>query len=167
MLFQKKGRDESVDLVVKKTCPIWSILGRSDQHMWLLLVTNNKCHSNGRFKWIWLSFHPVENYKSTGKWEPAMMLWALIWAIMGCKDLFAAIAEKRLPFWYNGWEGHLLTHLCLKYTKYADVKVKSSSGSPFKASKNNTIQDILDRIKLEPKKTCTGKKTCTPVRIPT
>jgi hypothetical protein len=27
------------------------------------------------------------------------------------------------------------------------VNVKSSSGSPFKASKNNTVQDILDRIK--------------------
>ncbi len=36
---------------------------------------------------------------------------------------------------------------CLKYTKYADVKVKSSSGSPFKAHENNTVQDILDRIK--------------------
>ncbi len=27
------------------------------------------------------------------------------------------------------------------------MKVKSSSGSPFKAYENNTIQDILDRIK--------------------
>jgi hypothetical protein len=35
----------------------------------------------------------------------------------------------------------------LKYEKYADVKVKSGSGSPFKASENNTVQDILDRIK--------------------
>jgi hypothetical protein len=92
-------------------------------------------------------FTPVENYKSTGKGEPAMMLWALIGAIMGCKNLYEAIAEKRLPFQYNGWEGHLLTHLCLKYAKYADVKVKSSSGSPFKAYENNTVQDILDRIK--------------------
>ncbi len=66
---------------------------------------------------------------------------------MGCKDLYEAIAEKRLPFRYDGWEGHLLTHLCLKYAKYADVNVKSSSGSPFKASKNNTVQGILDRIK--------------------
>jgi hypothetical protein len=35
----------------------------------------------------------------------------------------------------------------LKDAKYADVNVKSSSGSPFKASTNNTVQDILDRIK--------------------
>jgi hypothetical protein len=35
----------------------------------------------------------------------------------------------------------------LKYAKYADVKLKSSSGSPFKVSKNNTVQDILDRIR--------------------
>ncbi len=91
-------------------------------------------------------FTPVENYKSTGKGEPAMMLWVLIGATMGCKDLYKAITEKRLPFQYDGWEGHLLTHLCLKYSKYADVKVKSSSGS-LKASKNNTVQDILDRIK--------------------
>jgi len=34
----------------------------------------------------------------------------------------------------------------LKYAKYADVNVKSSSGSPFKASKNNTVQNLLDRI---------------------
>ncbi len=27
------------------------------------------------------------------------------------------------------------------------MKVKSSSGSPFKAYENNTVQDILDRIK--------------------
>ena len=87
-------------------------------------------------------FTPVENYKSTGKGGPAMMLRAL-----GCKDLYKAIAEKRLPVWDDRWEGHLLTHLCLKYAKYADVKVKNSSGSPFKASENNTIQDILDRIK--------------------
>ncbi len=66
---------------------------------------------------------------------------------MGCKDLYEAIAEKRLPFRYDGWECHLLTHLCLKYAKYADVNVKSCSGSPFKASTNNTVQDILDRIK--------------------
>ncbi len=92
-------------------------------------------------------FTPVENYKSTGKGEPAMMLWVLIGAIMGCKDLYKAIAEKRLPFQYNRWEGHLLTHLCLKYAKYADVNVKNSSGSPFKANKNNTVQDLLDRIK--------------------
>jgi hypothetical protein len=43
-------------------------------------------------------FIPVEYYKSTGKGEPAMMLWALIGAIMGCKDLYEAITEKRLPF---------------------------------------------------------------------
>ncbi len=55
--------------------------------------------------------------------------------------------RKRLPFRYDGWEGRLLTHLCLKYTKYADVKVKSSSGSPFKVYENNTVQDILSRIK--------------------
>ena len=66
---------------------------------------------------------------------------------MGCKDLYEAIAEKRLPFRYDGWESHLLTHLCLKYAKYADVNVKSSSGSPFKAIQNNTVQDLLDRIK--------------------
>jgi hypothetical protein len=30
-------------------------------------------------------FTPVENDKRTGKREPAMMLWALIGAIMGCK----------------------------------------------------------------------------------
>jgi hypothetical protein len=66
---------------------------------------------------------------------------------MGCKDLYKAIAEKRLPFQYDGWEDQLLTHLCLKYAKYADMNVKSSSGSPFKASKNNTVQDILDKIK--------------------
>jgi len=35
----------------------------------------------------------------------------------------------------------------LKYAKYDDVNVKSSSGSPFKASQNNTVQDLLDRIK--------------------
>jgi hypothetical protein len=35
----------------------------------------------------------------------------------------------------------------LKYAKYADLNVKSSSGSPFKVSKNNSVQDILDRIK--------------------
>jgi len=63
-----------------------------------------------------------------------MMLWVLIGAIIRCKDLYEAIAEKRIPFRYNGWEGHFLTHLCLKYAKYADVNVKSSSGSPFKAS---------------------------------
>jgi hypothetical protein len=40
-------------------------------------------------------FTPVESYKSTGKGEPAMMLWVLIGAIMGCKDLYKAIAEKR------------------------------------------------------------------------
>jgi hypothetical protein len=43
-------------------------------------------------------FTPVENYKSTGKGEPAMMSWALTGATMGCKDLFEAITEKRLPF---------------------------------------------------------------------
>jgi len=43
-------------------------------------------------------FTPVENYKSTAKGEPAMMLWVLIGAIMGCKDLYEAIAEMRLPF---------------------------------------------------------------------
>jgi hypothetical protein len=91
-------------------------------------------------------FSPVENYKSTGKGEPAMMLWALIGATMGCKDLYEAIAEKRLPFGYSGWEDHLFTHLCLKYAKYAELKVKSSSGSPFKAYENNTVQNILDRI---------------------
>ncbi len=36
-------------------------------------------------------FTPVENYKSNGKGEPAMMLWPLIGAIMGCKDLYEAI----------------------------------------------------------------------------
>ncbi len=66
-------------------------------------------------------FTPVENCKSTGKGEPAMTLWALIGAIMGCKDLYETIAEKRLLVRYNGWEGHLLTHFCLKYAKYADV----------------------------------------------
>jgi hypothetical protein len=48
---------------------------------------------------------PVENYESTGKWEPAMMLWVLIEGIMGCKDLYKAIAEKRLPIsirWMGG-----------------------------------------------------------------
>jgi hypothetical protein len=43
-------------------------------------------------------FIPAENYKSTEKGEPAMMLWALIGAIMGRKDLYEAIAETRLPF---------------------------------------------------------------------
>jgi len=43
-------------------------------------------------------FTPVENYKSPGKGEPAMMLSVLIGAIMGCKHLYEAIAEKRLPF---------------------------------------------------------------------
>ena len=35
----------------------------------------------------------------------------------------------------------------MKYAKYADVNVTNSSGSPFKASQNNTVQDMLDRIK--------------------
>jgi len=99
--------------------------------------------SNGRG----YPFIPIENYKSAGKGEPAMMLWVLIGSIMGCKDLYEAIAEKRLPFRYHGWEGHFLTHLCLKYAKYADVNVKSCSGSSFKASQNNPVQDLLDRIK--------------------
>ncbi len=43
-------------------------------------------------------FTPVENYKSTGKGEPAMMLWALIGAIMGCKDLYQTITEKGYRF---------------------------------------------------------------------
>jgi hypothetical protein len=37
--------------------------------------------SNGYF----YPFTPVENYKSTEKGEPAMMLWALIGAIWGAK----------------------------------------------------------------------------------
>ena len=146
MLFQKKGRDESVDVVVRRSVGF----GRYREEVttcrcsWLPTINAIQVEdSNGHG----YPFSPVENYKSTGKGEPAMMLWVLIGAIMGCKDLYEAIAEKRLPFRYDGWEGHFLTHLCLKYAKYADVNVKSSSGSPFKASQNNTVQNLLDRIK--------------------
>ena len=146
MLFQKKGRDESVDVVVRRSVGF----GRYREEVttcrcsWLPTINAIQVEdSNGHG----YPFTPVENYKSTGKGEPAMMLWVLIGAIMGCKDLYEAIAEKRLPFRYDGWEGHFLTHLCLKYAKYADVNVKSSSGSPFKASQNNTVEKLLDRIK--------------------
>ncbi len=146
MLFQKKGRGESVDVVVRRSVGF----GRYREEVttcrcsWLPTINAIQVEdSNGHG----YPFTPVENYKSTGKGEPAMMLWVLMGAIMGCKDLYEAIAEKRLPFRYDGWEGHFLTHLCLKYAKYADVNVKSSSGSPFKASQNNSVQSLLDRIK--------------------
>jgi hypothetical protein len=141
MLFQKKGRDKSVDVVVRRSVGFgqyWEEV-TTCRCSWLPTINTIQVEdSNGHG----YPFTSMENYKSTGKGEPAMMLWVLIGAIMGCKDLYKAIAEKRLPFRYDGWEGHLLTHLCLKYAKYADMNVKSSSGSPFKASKNNTVQNI-------------------------
>jgi len=100
MLFQKRGRDESVDVVVRRSVGF----GRYREE-----ATTCRCSWLPKKKSIQVEdsnghgypFTPVENYKSIGKGEPAMMLWVLIGAIMGCKDLYTrqeAIAEKRIPF---------------------------------------------------------------------
>ena len=97
MLFQKKGRDESVDAVVRRSVGF----GRYQEEM-----TTCRCSWSPTINAIQMEdsngygypFTPAENYKSTGKGEPAMMLWALIGAIMGCKDLYEAITEKGYRF---------------------------------------------------------------------
>ncbi len=97
MFFQKKGRDKSVDVVVRRSVGFgcyWEEV-TTCRCSWLPTINAIQVEdSNGHG----YPFTPVEIYKSTGKGEPAMMLWVLIGAIMGCKDLYEAIAEKRLPF---------------------------------------------------------------------
>jgi len=54
---------------------------------------------------------PIGKYKCLKQDEPSMMLWALIGAIVGCKDLYQAITKKNNSFDKDGWEGHALTQL--------------------------------------------------------
>jgi hypothetical protein len=61
---------------------------------------------------------PVGKYKLNNKVDPSMMLWAVIGANVGCKDLYEAITKKILPFRNDGWEEHALTHVCKKYARH-------------------------------------------------
>ena len=87
---------------------------------------------------------PVGRYKLTKEVDASMMLWTLIGAIAGCKELYEAITKKALPFRSDGWEGHTLTHVCKKYARYYDMKCPS--GSPFYAKKSETVQSMLKII---------------------
>jgi hypothetical protein len=79
---------------------------------------------------------PMAKYKSTNKAESLMMLRALNGAIVRCKDLYKAIANKRNPFIHNGGEGHALTHMCRKYARHANMKCPH--GTPFSVAVGNS-----------------------------
>jgi hypothetical protein len=88
---------------------------------------------------------PVGKYKCLKQEEPSMMLWALIGAIVGCKDLYEAITKKKIGFEKDGWEGHALTHMCGKYARYADMKCPP--GTPFSVSNSRTVESMLMYVK--------------------
>ena len=74
-----------------------------------------------------------------------MMLWALIGAIVGCKELYQAITKKKNSFDKDGWEGHALTHVCGKYARHADMKCPR--GTPFSVSNSRTVESMLKHVK--------------------
>jgi hypothetical protein len=88
---------------------------------------------------------PMGKYKCLKLEESSMMLWALIGAIVGCKDLYEAITKKKNSFRKDGWEGHALTHVCGKYARYADMKCPR--GTPFSVSNSRTVESMLKHVK--------------------
>jgi hypothetical protein len=74
-----------------------------------------------------------------------MMLWALIGAIVGCKDLYEAIINKKNGFKKDGWEGHALTHVCGKYAWYVDMKCPRVT--PFSVNNSRTVESMLRHVK--------------------
>ena len=90
---------------------------------------------------------PIGKYKCLKQVEPSMMLWALIGAIVGCKDLYQAITKnkKNNSFVKDGWEDHALTHVCGKYARYADMKCPR--GTPFSVSNSRTVESMLKHVK--------------------
>jgi predicted GIY-YIG superfamily endonuclease len=77
--------------------------------------------------------------------SPVMMMWMVASALVGSKDIWEAVDQKRGFFRYDGWDGYLLTHLygvCMKHDE-----ITSPRGSPFKPSKCRSAESVLGHLK--------------------
>lgn len=89
-------------------------------------------------------FQPVSSYTKQKAGSPTMMLWSVAGAIIGCKELWFAMTQRNGPYRYDGWDGHMLSHLQSRYMRHDNVA--SPRGSPFLQSKDKAAKNMLELL---------------------
>ena len=142
LLQLNSSKDIKADVIIGKDAISDQNLTTTFECSWLPTISYVQMEDSSGFGY---PLAPIGKYKCLKQDEPSMMLWALIGAIVGCKDLYQAITKKKNSFDKDGWEGHALTHVCGKYARYADMKCPR--GTPFSVSNSRTVESMLKHVK--------------------